>query len=52
VPGGWRIIGRTPLIIADVESAFFPLQIGDRVQMVPISLEEFDRLRGQRLQTE
>ncbi|MDW8222372.1 MAG: carboxyltransferase domain-containing protein [Gemmatales bacterium] len=49
VPGGWRILGRTPLIIADLATEFFPLRIGDRVEFVPIDRQEFDRLLGQRL---
>src|ERR1043165_8547589 len=31
-PGGWNIIGRTPLLLVDVESEYFPLETGDRVQ--------------------
>jgi inhibitor of KinA len=49
VPGGWHLIGRTPLVIADLESEFFPLQVGDRVRFRPISVEEFRHLSGQRL---
>ncbi|GBD36056.1 Kinase A inhibitor [bacterium HR36] len=50
VPGGWRIIGRTPLVIADLEREYFPLRIGDRLQFVPIGRSEFERLRGHRLE--
>ncbi|WEG12964.1 5-oxoprolinase subunit PxpB [Pullulanibacillus sp. KACC 23026] len=41
-PGGWQIIGRTPMTFFD-PSASEPsrLQAGDRVQFVPISEEEF-----------
>ncbi|MBI3006374.1 MAG: 5-oxoprolinase subunit PxpB [Ignavibacteriales bacterium] len=44
-PGGWRIIGRTPLRLFDA-SGDPPtlLQIGDTVKFVPISKSEFDRL--------
>jgi inhibitor of KinA len=49
VPGGWHLIGRTPLVIADLEGEFFPLQVGDRVRFRPISVEEFRHLSGQRL---
>jgi inhibitor of KinA len=48
-PGGWNLIGRTPLQIADNERDWFPLAIGDEIQFVPVSAEEFDRLRGVRL---
>jgi inhibitor of KinA len=43
-PGGWNLIGRTPLRIFDVareEPAL--LATGDRVRFAPISREEFDR---------
>ena len=41
-PGGWRLLGRTPLAMfrADRE-ALSLLSIGDRVKFVPISREEF-----------
>ena len=41
-PGGWQIIGRTPLNLFNVRVV--PparLQVGDRVRFKPISLEEF-----------
>ena len=43
-PGGWNIIGRTPLKPFDADRAE-PLlfQSGDRVRFVPISRDEFDR---------
>jgi len=41
-PGGWRLLGRTPLAMfrADREELSL-LSIGDRVRFVPISREEF-----------
>lgn len=37
-PGGWRLIGKTPLEIFDPESAeLSKLRIGDQVRFVPIS---------------
>lgn len=48
-PGGWNLIGRTPLTLVDVEEGFFPLKVGDRVRFQPISQDEFARLEGQRL---
>lgn len=45
-PGGWHVIGRTPLALFKPErnppSLFAP---GDRVRFVPVSRAEFDRLK-------
>lgn len=48
-PGGWNLVGQTPLTLVDVADGYFPLRTGDRVRFEPISPSEFDRLRGQRL---
>lgn len=47
-PGGWNLIGRTPLAL------FMPqmmppslLRLGDRVRFVPISRERYDELKAQ-----
>jgi inhibitor of KinA len=48
-PGGWSLIGRTPLQLVDVASGYFPLRAGDRVQFVPIDRSEFDNRLGERL---
>jgi inhibitor of KinA len=48
-PGGWNLVGQTPLTLVDVADGFFPLRTGDKVQFVPIDESEFRRLRGQRL---
>jgi inhibitor of KinA len=48
-PGGWNLIGRTPLQLVDVADGFFPLRTGDRVRFARIDEAEFQRLRGQRL---
>jgi len=48
-PGGWNIIGRTPLTLVDVEDNFFPLRVGDHVSFKPIDEAEFTRLEGERL---
>lgn len=48
-PGGWRLIGRTPLEIACLEDAYFPISPGDRVRFVPISEREFAEMEGRRL---
>jgi len=45
-PGGWHIIGRTPLTLFDPQrnppSLFAP---GDRVRFVPVPRAEFDRMK-------
>jgi inhibitor of KinA len=48
-PGGWNLIGRTPLTIVDVADDFFPIRVGDRVQFERIDDTEFRRLEGERL---
>ncbi|MBX9623260.1 MAG: allophanate hydrolase subunit 1 [Gemmataceae bacterium] len=48
-PGGWSLIGRTPLVLVDVADGYFPLRVGDRVRFARISLREFDGLLGARL---
>jgi inhibitor of KinA len=47
-PGGWNIVGRTPLELVNVADGYFPLRTGDRVQFVRIDEAEFERLRGLR----
>jgi inhibitor of KinA len=46
-PGGWNIVGRTPLQLVDVERGFFPLRTGDRVQFQAINLQTFHLNRAQ-----
>lgn len=45
-PGGWNVIGRTPLVLFDPcrepPSVFAP---GDRVRFVPIGADEFERIK-------
>ena len=48
-PGGWNLVGRTPLVLVDVADGYFPLRTGDRVQFERIDEAEFQRLQGQRL---
>lgn len=44
-PGGWRLLGRTPISMFRADgSAFSFLSIGDWVQFVPISRERFAEL--------
>jgi inhibitor of KinA len=48
-PGGWNLIGRTPLELVNVADGYFPLRTGDRVRFERIDEAEYRRLRGQRL---
>jgi KipI family sensor histidine kinase inhibitor len=41
-PGGWHLIGRTPLRIVDVPRGRFPIRAGDRLRFVPIGPDEFE----------
>ena len=49
-PGGWRVIGRTPLVLFDPESdppvTYRP---GDQIRFVPVGQEEFSRLARARI---
>lgn len=46
-PGGWRIIGRTPLSLYDpARGEPFMLRAGDTLRFAAISPEEFQRLSG------
>ena len=47
-PGGWRLLGRTPVKMFQPERAEMSLlSIGDRVRFVPISLEQFAKLHAE-----
>jgi inhibitor of KinA len=48
-PGGWALIGRTPLEIVNLQDGYFPISAGDQVQFEPIEEPEFRRLAGTRL---
>jgi inhibitor of KinA len=48
-PGGWNLIGRTPLELVHVADGYFPLRTGDRVRFERIDAADFRRLQGQRL---
>ena len=48
-PGGWNLIGRTPLTIVDVASGFFPLRVGDAVRFERIDEKRYHELDGERL---
>lgn len=48
-PGGWALIGRTPLTLVDVEDGYFPIRAGDRIRFRSIGATEFEALQGGRL---
>jgi inhibitor of KinA len=48
-PGGWNLIGRTPLELVNVADGYFPLRTGDRVRFERIDEAEYSRLEGERL---
>jgi len=53
VPGGWRLIGRTPCQLACLEEGehgWFALHPGDTVRFHPITETEFNQLQGSRPQ--
>jgi KipI family sensor histidine kinase inhibitor len=45
-PGGWHLLGRTPLTIACPMRDFFPIRAGDRLKFRSIDRAEFDGLLG------
>jgi inhibitor of KinA len=51
-PGGWNLIGRTPLTIVDVAAGFFPLRVGDRVRFERIDERRYRELEGERVEAE
>ena len=43
-PGGWQLIGRTPLKLFDPAAGRLPYAAGDRIRFTPITQAEFDAL--------
>jgi len=44
-PGGWHVIGRTPLDLFDIDSTPpTPIQQGDYIKFYPIALQEYEAL--------
>ena len=44
-PGGWQIVGRTPLCLFDIQKEDpFLLKTGNRIKFYPISKQEFDKI--------
>jgi KipI family sensor histidine kinase inhibitor len=48
-PGGWHLLGTTPLRIAIPEEGYFPIRAGDRIRFEPISVDEFEASRDELL---
>jgi KipI family sensor histidine kinase inhibitor len=48
-PGGWHLLGRTPLQIADPDEGRFPIRTGDRIRFRAINSLEFEAKRDERL---
>lgn len=44
-PGGWHLLGRTPLRIVDLDEGTFAIRAGDRICFRPIPAEEFEARR-------
>ena len=49
-PGGWHLIGRTPLRIVDIEQDHFPISTGDQIRFLPIEIAEFQARAGELLE--
>ena len=43
-PGGWQLIGRTPLKLFDPAAGTLPYAAGDRIRFTPITKAEFNAL--------
>lgn len=48
-PGGWHLLGRTPLRIVDLATGSFPIRPGDRLRFRPITTAEFEAATGRPL---
>ena len=48
-PGGWHLLGRTPLCLVDMDDGYFPIRAGDQIQFRPITPEEFEARLHERL---
>lgn len=45
-PGGWHLLGRTPLRIVDLAAGDFPIETGDRLRFQPIAADDFRKREG------
>ncbi|MGJ0389354.1 5-oxoprolinase subunit B family protein [Microbacterium sp. CGR1] len=51
-PGGWPLIGRTPLTVLDLDSEpFVPYEPGDLIRFSPIGRDEYESLLGTRMES-
>ena len=48
-PGGWALIGRTPLELVNLREGYFPIAAGDCVKFEPIDERDFVKMEGSRL---
>jgi inhibitor of KinA len=48
-PGGWNLIGRTPLQLVDVVDSYFPLRTGDHLRFERIDETQYRQMLGERL---
>ena len=48
-PGGWNLIGKTPLVLVDESTHYFPIHAGDKVRFEAIDSRQFQSMFGQRL---
>jgi KipI family sensor histidine kinase inhibitor len=48
-PGGWHLLGRTPLRIVDPDAGRFPIRAGDSIRFQPIDRDEFEARLHERL---
>ena len=48
-PGGWNLIGQTPLTIVNIADGYFPIRVGDRMQFQRIDEREYTQREGERL---
>lgn len=48
-PGGWNLVGQTPLRICAPENCYFPIQSGDELLCYPVDEVRFRQLRGKML---
>jgi inhibitor of KinA len=48
-PGGWHLIGQTPILLVDILTQYFAFNIGDKVHFSPISKSTFKKLIGTKL---
>ncbi|MCC6404760.1 MAG: carboxyltransferase domain-containing protein [Fimbriimonadaceae bacterium] len=48
-PGGWWLIGQTPLVVCDWREGYFGIGVGDTVRFQSIGEDEFNLMVGERL---